>query len=419
MHAMGFVSAYHRQMTSFFLVFLRTKGFLLRLFILGAISVALSFVTLKVFAQGQSPLPIKPGTVQYQVSAGDHLAGILRELGFTNLWGRGGDVQRVRALNRLYIGENGELNPGQWIYLPITNQTKKPSPGFLTTAGVIIRQSQRIEILCGSDASVTVDGIWIPSSQRNKVAKLSIPSPPSSLCSNSRANETGQVVETRLPASDFITPESLAPESLAPEPTASEPQAASVDDQAGPLPHQDPSTEPEVIVPKTWKILFGPKLGYTNQRLEYTPDYFTVHSGALLGAFMGTEWGTSKLGIGARLGYDVAPLINAGVTTDKANYVSLTYSVDIKVYFLRARFLYLDNRLSSANSDGVSFKLKDSGYGIGLAYLRPFYKKWSYGFELLNSRMEYRSSKNSDLVNGLSNTNWQGNAFLEYRWSLK
>ena len=325
-------------------------------------------------AQESSPKKpkAKPNTVLYRVAPGDHVAGVLRSRGYANLWGPQGSVARTHRLNPQL--QNRQLNPGEWIYLPLRGK-KKPA-------------SSLVQVTC-PDGTVVETRAFFQQARAGQPASIHFAE--SAPCaSRSPASQNLDITEGAPGTAKGIDITEDEIDGVLPitpvEPVTELPHTA----------HKD-QTPPEEE--KALSVRLGPRVGYVSQKYSIEGGNFSLLRGVSSGALLGLEWGNKKSGLGLNAFYETGNLGNAGVTSDKASVTDI--GADL-VWRRKKWGLHLGAVMSTVKTNfaGDTLKFSGTGLSLGLSHRSAISESWSAVTQLRASSLSFK--KNAELLNDVT-----------------
>lgn len=403
----------------------------------------------------------RPDTLFYQVKTKDHLAEVLRSIGFRDLWGRNGIVSRtINANDRLKKNPN-DLAPGSWLYIP-TSQLPKGS-SYVVIDGVVIdgekqknstpktrpqegasnstwRRSnteplppleQIIQVQCPDQSSRDARVQLLPSKAPGRTALLVVLDK-EGICVPSNSPPATAVSEApALVAADVTVPdtktgespiESARPEEQTIEKSSEKPIEKIVE-------RSNPNRIEELHPENT--ILTPPSRDISQLPFIVSPLFSYISNSLQFGGAMGSP-NTSGITYGARLGYayrktnwafliDASYRIGQMTTTEATNdFLAATlieYGLGISYQHWILRGGLANNSMSDA-SQIANISFADKGYYASLAYSFFFNARTSWSLEGRYTGITYAKANNSSLVSDTPSTQLEILATYDYRFAI-
>lgn len=348
-----------------------------------------------------------PVAIKYQVKPKDHLAEILRSMGFQNLWGKNGMVARTIKANEKLSKNSNELEPGTWITIPSS----------------VLPDGSSFEI---------VDGEARKKSSPHFPQKTATPLPPSEP-ETQQADQTLSITPAITPAistspAEPSTPLPQIPESISTKPIEpksndkiSEPTTAAERPSSGKL--EETLPEQPIPTPRSRDIsqlpfMISPQVSYISSLYQF-------------GGSRGAP-NLSGYGYAARIGYsyrradwayliDLSYRIGQQTTTESSgdfifgNMMDYGAGISYRNWTLRLGVSTLN--MTDANRTST-FKFSDQGYYSSLAYSFFFNARTSFSLEGKTTVVNFAKVNNNELTGDAQAIQVEVMATFDYRFAI-
>jgi hypothetical protein len=426
---------------------LKTKNILSRvvssaLSILLATTYALSISTLipseAVAQPTERPNP-RPGLLLYRVHPKDHLAEILRSMGFQDLWGAKGMVARTIRTNDLQ--NPNELESGSWLFVPASKLPEAST--FEVAGGEIVKgggkksviteprppvqsapgrgplpaREQTVQVQC-SDQSIHEAHVRLVLPQAPDQSALLIVLDKEGICAP--ALQTAAPVVPIEPSPSPIPLPSVAP-IVAGEPTMATEQKTSDRSSTNKLEELHPVNaiaSPESRDISRLPFVLAPMVGYIGDSLQFGGAGSSPNTGGLsYGARLGYVYRRADWGYLVDLAFRQAQLTTTEATADFLTMSMLEYGLGVSFRHWTVRAGFANNSLTDASAtNNVSFA--DKGYYGSLAYSFFFNARISASIEGRYTGVTYLKSNNFAFTNDVTATQLETIFSFDYRFGL-
>lgn len=415
------------------------------------IAVLLSFSVAAIAA----PKPeARDGALLYQVRQKDHLAEILRSMGYENLWGSKGMVARTIQANSALSKSADELEPSSWIYIParslpntgsfeivdgeirrLAKGKKGAAPPEKRAAAApslarrartaaplsgLASQPQNVHVRC-PDQTIREARIQLLEPQNSNEPATIVVFDKNGICQPLSIPVIPPIgaaapvaVEPPAPAAPVAATEA-APPSAPPQLVESQEKAAPGNEAAGkPAPVDTPKSRDISQLP----FFLSPLAGFMSKSIELggaggSPSA-TGHS---VGLRFGYVYRVRDWGYLADVTYRQAQLISTDATADYLTMNMLEYGLGLSYRNWTARAGLANNNATNASKVG-NFSFADRGYYAALAYSIYFNARLSASVEGRYTGITYMKSNNSALASDAISTQLETLLTLEYRFAF-
>lgn len=407
------------------------------------LSIALLSITPAFAAPAERP-PERKGALLYQIHRKDHVAEVLRSMGFQNLWGTRGMVARTIEANENLRKNPNDLETGHWLYIPASqlptnssytvvngeiqrraggqkpqeqaqaqSQVEKPAQSTNTIhppgQEPLPPEDQVIHVQC-PDQSLREARVRLVTAKAPGQHALIVVLDKDGIC----APASGTEVAAPLPPLATAPTTDTSPLKTAP-PSASERAASTQVEEIKPE-----SAAPAPVSRNISQLPFivSPLASYISDPIQFGGAMGSPNiSGFTYGARIGYVYRPSDWGYMIELAYRQGMLSTTDGTSDFVTMSTLEYGLGLSYHHWTFRAGVANNSLTDADIQ-ANISFADRGYYGSVAYSFFFNARTSFTVEGRYTGVTYTQSKNSALAGDAQSTQIEGLVGLDYRFAL-